>query len=341
MRALAFLLLLVFPVGHALSQGFISGAIIDEAAMPLLGANVRIFDAVNAEILTTTTTDRLGNFLSGQLPAGRYKIRIDLVEFSGTECRRAYREFLGNEIPDSGGKVVHADVIDTAKDFAVVDGSTTQLTGDVAQARCPIPMECVPTRPSLDGVLIDKETLGLINGVLIRAKDPINAMPKVPDLVSGEIGDGVFSWRLPLGCPVGDAKVRFFDPMGRYSPEYYLDKDDNFALGDVVSLDEGANLNKVFLSRVSPSQQLANLANQVSSMPITDQVKNSLTHLLGQAKTLLEDANPNNDKSACGLLNAFINRLDGLVASRQITSDMRAVLTSGAQDIQKQLNCKN
>jgi hypothetical protein len=340
MRTITLILLLALPVGQALAQGSISGTIVDETAQySLLGANVRVFDAISGEIVyQTKATDKYGSFTAGPLPAGTYKIRVDHIVMSGLECRTAFKEFLGNEIP--GGGILHADVFDTGRTF-VVDGSTTQVSGIVGPARCPLPSECVPTESSLDGILIEKDTGALINGVLVRAKDPVNAMPAVPELTSGQTEDGVFSWRF-RGCPSGDAKIRFYDPMGRYSSEYFRDKDDNFSLGDIVSLDNGeGRIGKVFLSRVSPPQQIANLADQVANLPVTDQAKNSLVHSLGQAKAILEDANPNNDKAACGLLKAFINRLDGFVASGQVTPAERDTLVSSAEGIQQQLSCKN
>ena len=123
-------------------------------------------------------------------------------------------------------------------------------------------------------------------------------------------------------------------------PEYYQDQEDNFSLGDVIHIIGGVDLHKVLLSQASPQQQIQNLSNQISDLALSDQTVNSLTNSLGQAKTLLEDENPNNDKSSCGLLRAFINKLDGLVASGEITSEMRDTLANDASVTSQSLDCK-
>ena len=134
--------------------------------------------------------------------------------------------------------------------------------------------------------------------------------------------------------------MRFFDPTGKYSPEYYQDQPDDFSLGNVIDYGNFANLNEVYLSQASPSQQIQNLSDQISNLTLTDQTVSSLTNTLGQATTLLLDQNPNNDKSSCGLLRAFINKLDGLVASGEITSEERDTLANEASTTSQSLGCK-
>jgi hypothetical protein len=191
----------------------------------------------------------------------------------------------------------------------------------------------------LEGVVMDSETGDPINGIVVRAKDSVNAMPsRIPDLQSGS--EGGFAWGATASCGVGEVKVRFHDPQGRYAPEYYWEKDDAFSVGDFVYPDYGASLATVLLSRISTPDRLADLADQVSRLPISDEARNSLTHPIGRAETLLRDENPNNNKAACGLLKAFINGLDGAVTSGKITAAQRDVLVAAAEAIQQELNCK-
>ena len=333
-------LLLASPASQALAQGSVSGTIVDvKTASALPSANVHVFDAVNAEIVSKTTTDESGNFMA-LVPSGTYKIRVDATTVdTKSGAHVCYAEFLGDVIPDSGGNILHADVFDTAKAF-VVNADPALADGSLAPHDCEFSV-CVLYDPLLEGVVMDSETGVPINGIVVRAKDSVNAMPRIPDLESGLKGvDGGFTWGETASCGVGDVKVRFHDPQGRYAPEYYSDKDDAFSAGNEVHPDSGARLGQVLLSRVSAPDRLADLADQVSDLPITDEARNSLTHPIGQAETLLRDENPNNDKAACGLLKAFINGLDGAVTSGKITAAQRDVLVAAAEAIQQELNCK-
>lgn len=335
MRKTLFVILLVLPFTNALSQGYLTGVINLDDGSPLAQANVRVFNAVNAEIADQTVTDNTGSFMTGPISPGTYKVRVDRIfnDDAGV-CISQVAEYLGD---DSGGSVLHADVFDTAKTFTVVDGTTTQVSGSAQQNSCQGVKKCVSS--ALGGRIVDKDTGEYINGIVVEAKDPVNAMPETTNVVSQNTIDGDGYFRANVTC-FADGKVRFFDPTGKYSPEYYQDQPDDFSLGNVIDYGNFANLNEVYLSQASPSQQIQNLSDQISNLSLTDQTVSSLTNTLGQATTLLLDQNPNNDKSSCGLLRAFINKLDGLVASGEITSEERDTLANEASTTSQSLGCK-
>jgi hypothetical protein len=84
-------------------------------------------------------------------------------------------------------------------------------------------------------------------------------------------------------------------------------------------------------SVITPGQASQNLTNLVTSLPVPASVANSLSAPLGQANTVLNDGNPNNDNAACGKINAFINQVDSKVGNGQLTPAQGAALKTQAQ----------
>ena len=60
------------------------------------------------------------------------------------------------------------------------------------------------------------------------------------------------------------------------------------------------------------------------------------TSVLGNVTTLLNDDNPNNDKSTCGKLNAFINKVD---ADKKLTPEQKSELIDDANTIKASIGC--
>ena len=64
----------------------IAGTVSDPGANALPGIRVELFDAVNAELLASATTDASGRYDSGNIPTGDYRVRLsDPTEAYGPE----------------------------------------------------------------------------------------------------------------------------------------------------------------------------------------------------------------------------------------------------------------
>ena len=97
MRKTLFVILLVLPFTNALSQGYLTGVINLDDGSPLAQANVRVFNAVNAEIADQTVTDNTGSFMTGPISPGTYKVRVDRIfnDDAGV-CISQVAEYLGD-----------------------------------------------------------------------------------------------------------------------------------------------------------------------------------------------------------------------------------------------------
>jgi len=166
----------------------------------------------------------------------------------------------------------------------------------------------------------------------------------MPILTSNETGE--FSGGLGKFCFGKEAKIRFYDPSGVYASEYYQNNPDDFSFGNVIDLvvnDNGSSdgqLGDIFLSRNSPVEAINNMVDKITSLLLPEYSENLLVVSLDKVTDMLEDNNPNNDKSACGILTAFIQKLDGLLKSNELTIDERDSLASDAEAIQNSLDCK-
>ena len=335
--ALAFLIV----AGPAYSQGFITGQITAaEYSYPVPGADVWIFDAVSADMVDQTLTDESGYFASTALAPGNYKIRVKGTIFKGSECVLFVREFVQTDSGD--GKLFHNDVFDDAGIFAVYDGSTTQIAHNALGLKCPDPIQCIIRTAGLAGGVLDGSDAGLpLDGILVQGKNAINAMPAF-ELVTGADGlqSGEFFWKQNV-CVFSDVKLRFVDPTGEFSSEYFPDQPDDFSLGEPLDIVPPIKIATVILDRVSLPDQIANIADEVAVLPIGDNAVISLMHSLTQASGKLTDDNPNNDKATCGILKGFVSQLNGLVARGDLSAGDQELLTSSAQAVMDGLGCQN
>ncbi len=334
---LASLLLLAGP---AIAGGYITGTISDIKLTPLPGADIWVFDAVTAELVAELQTDDSGYFATTSLAAGDYKIRVKLTVLKDNKCRVVFKEFLGPEIKP--GVFEHSDVFDTAASFAIHDNDTTQIARPLRENRCPVIAQCVMKPVGIAGAVtnLDGEPL---NGIVVRAKEAITAMP-VFETVSGPDSstiDGEYIWKRNTCGGLPDVKIRFVDPSGAYSSEYWQEQPDDFSLGAAVDVTPPVKLAIVTLERVSLPQQIAAVAGTVESLPLDPNTEAQMIHVLDQASTKLTDENPNNDKSTCGLLKGFINHLNGVVSSGELTVEEGALLAESVESIREGLGCKN
>ena len=341
--SLVFLLLLI--ASPAQSDGFITGTIVDSGrGLALEEADVWIFDATNAEIVTETKTGKGGHFSSDPLPEGFYKIRIKLIVYQDTQCKVRFEEFLGVEI--KAGEFEHTDVFGTAEAFAVTDGNTTQVHREAQNGKCGGIVECIPTIAGIEGYVFDGDfpdpNGAELDGIVFRAKNAVNAMPVFEGVSGFKEVPGLIYWQEEICGKFPDVKLRFVDPMGEFASEYYLDQPDDFSLGVALDLIPPTKLDsKIILERVSLPDQILNIGDTVEDLPLPENTTSSLTHALDQAHGQLSDENPNNDKAACGLLKGFVNRLNGSLRSGEITQADYDLLVESVKSVTAGLDCKN
>jgi hypothetical protein len=90
----------------------------------------------------------------------------------------------------------------------------------------------------------------------------------------------------------------------------------------------------------TPAEAIEELILEVEGLEdVSQSTKNSLTAPLRQAVDLLSDDNPNNDESACGRLDAFLNQVDAAERRGDITEQQATDLRTQATDIRTELGC--
>jgi hypothetical protein len=90
-----------------------------------------------------------------------------------------------------------------------------------------------------------------------------------------------------------------------------------------------------------PKQLIDELISIIQNLDdnVPQSVKTSLIALLEEISNILSDDNPNNDESACGRLDAFINQVNDNERHDTLTADQANVLRRQAQDIMNQFDC--
>ncbi len=111
----------------------------------------------------------------------------------------------------------------------------------------------------------------------------------------------------------------------------------------VRSIDESGNLDPspdaFGWTVTTPAQAVQDLLSLVGGLGLPLGVAKSLVAPLGQASTLLNDANPNNDIAVCGQLNAFINQVYQKAQNGQLTPIQANGLIEEANNIGAALGC--
>ena len=96
-----------------------------------------------------------------------------------------------------------------------------------------------------------------------------------------------------------------------------------------AGFDYGPSWQSIQDSPVTPGQAANNLITLANSYGTN-------TNVLGNAVTLLNDNNPNNDSGACGKLDAFINQVN---ANNSLSSAEKTQLILDANAIKTSLGC--
>lgn len=103
---------------------------------------------------------------------------------------------------------------------------------------------------------------------------------------------------------------------------------------------DNMKMNQGTLVGCTPAESVNSLIQTVRDLGLPANVENSLTAPLAQTESVLADSNPNNDASACGKLDAFINEVNAKEKSGKLTSEQASQLRQFAQDIKAKLGCR-
>jgi Tol biopolymer transport system component len=107
------------------------------------------------------------------------------------------------------------------------------------------------------------------------------------------------------------------------------------------SPDWGTNTSPPGSGPSTPAQLIDKLTSTIQNLDdnVPQSVKTSLTELLKGVSHILNDDNPNNDKAACGMLDAFIKLVNVNERLNMLTADQADDLRTQAQDIRNALGC--
>ena len=84
-------------------------------------------------------------------------------------------------------------------------------------------------------------------------------------------------------------------------------------------------------------EELISIIQNLEGVP--ESVKTSLTVSMNEVLYILNDDNPNNDKSVCDILDAFINQVNANEKSDALTADEADEPRTQAEDIRDMLAC--
>ena len=299
----------------------------DKGVGPAQDVQVKVFDSANAEILAQTTTDLNGQYDTGSLPIGTYRVR-----FSDT---------YGNELPT----VYYPDFFGTTADVfcsgTIVDvqGGTT-ATADGQVEVVPIAKVVPPDfyNYSISGTVMDADTLAALVGIQVTIFGYDNALP-----LATAITDSVGHWDVAFGTYERAIRVRFSDPSNAFFPSFFgAGNSDDYCKGTFISdtPDELAQLDQEYLVPIPPDQLTQNLVDQIQNLTVPSSVSTVLGAPLTRAVSLIEDGNVSNDSGACGQLTSFISRVDAEEKNGQLTSADADSLRQSTEAVLTQLGCQ-
>jgi hypothetical protein len=328
-QPISWLLLGLFTIGlplTVLAQGNIAGQVMSER-VPLTGAQVNIFDPINAVIVATSTADSRGLYDSGPLPAGNYKVR-----FSDDKSFPAYF---------GAGSTKDGDYFDLGTLVEVQTGSTTVVNMDLAPQPPIVILPCYSS--GFVGYVTDDTSGTPIDGIHVSAVNAANAMP----FASADTANGgtyvITPPKDPMSCIT--VKVRFSDPTAIYLPEYWEGKisshQDVFALGAPIVLGENTRPTaSTSLVKLTPAGAINNLVGEIVSTSLPQVTKDNMTVRLGRAKDLVSDNNPNNDAAACGVLKSLANEINAKQNSGELSGSEAAVLIQFIDTARTTIGCR-
>ena len=315
------------------------GTIMDSAAAaPAEGVQLTFFDSVNAEQLASATTDGNGQYDTGNLPAGNYRVR-----FSGEFLRPQYLGTGGSDLfcsgaivpvlasstreldagvplsKDNGGGAI--EVEDPAKVAEETNGPTDPSSG--------------PPPYSVFGVVVDDATGAPLQGIRVSLLAASNAL-----VITTVTTDADGSYRVELtGSLPPSLKVRFTDPSGSHSPEFHGADADAFCTAATVVAGPTGQADG-FLDKVPPDQLTQEVAETVESYGLPATVATVLETPLTQARKMLADGNPGNDSGACGQLTSFVHRVDAQEKKGTLNLAQANELRSMTVNLRGNLGCQ-
>jgi 5-hydroxyisourate hydrolase-like protein (transthyretin family) len=304
--------LLLTAVAAATLQN-VAGTVTDPIAEPLQGIEVSFYDAVNAELLATATTDSSGNYDSASIPTGDYRVRL-------TDPNGAYGpEFYGAAESDSfcDGTIV-----------PVTASTTTDLD---AQIRAFEPVLIATGEGPVFGTVVDAATGTPLAGIRVSILKSWNAEVMATVITDA---DGVYS----LGSKeIPSLRIRFSDPTGTFFSEFYGAGSDAFCSAPTVT--GKVHQRDGFLDRVPPEHLTQQLADTVTGYDLPSSVATMLGTSLTQVRKLLADDREGNNAAACGQLGSFVTRVDVQERRGELSAAQASELRSLAANLRTALGC--
>lgn len=205
----------------ATETGNISGTVTDAGrpTAPLENIAVDFHDAMNGQIVASTTTNVSGVYDSGQISVGNYRVRFE--DRFGVGSPGFFRpEFFGAGGGDDfclGSPVVVVSSITTIADESMVHSG-------------PVPAVQVPG--SISGTVVDSTDSTPLSGIEVSVLDAFDTA-----FLAGATTDDRGNYSMsPTLFGRGTVRVRFSDPAGIYAPEFLGAGDtDQFCNGDLLN----------------------------------------------------------------------------------------------------------
>jgi hypothetical protein len=304
----------------------ISGTVTYEGTA-IEGIHVDFLDAANAEALGSATTDSTGAYDSGLVPAGDYRVRFS-DPLSVANPGSFASQFFG-----AGG----ADSFCAATVVTLASGGSTIVDDGMGLAHSD-GILINPAHVGVSGVVRSAATGAPLPGIEVRIFSATNA---VPISVVATNPDGVYAYRID-GFFMDEARVRFFDPAGRYFPQFFaagVAGSDDFCAGGLLDLNHNP-VADVSLRPIPPAQLTENLGSTIETLGLPSSVESMLRTPLTQAVALLSDANPNNDTGVCAQLRSFISRVEVQERRGQLSPADAAALRESTAAILASLGCQ-
>ena len=288
-----------------------AGTVWSAGGAPLRSAEVSMLDALNAEVLGSAITDYDGNYDSGPIPSGDYRVRF-ADQFSVGRLGSAAVEFC------SAAVVTVLPVETTIVDHAMVPSKVVGFD----------------FRGAVAGAVRDATTGVALQGIEVSIFGPTDARL----IASGSSGaDGTYAVEFQAFGD-GAVRVRFSDSSGAYLPRFHgADGADVFCAGAVVPASaEGVD---TFMNRVPPAQVTQHLIDAIDSLGLPASVDATLSTPLRRLVDLLTDENADNDAAGCGHMMGFLSRVDVLERKGQLSPAEADELRSVAGSLQALLGC--
>jgi 5-hydroxyisourate hydrolase-like protein (transthyretin family) len=302
----------------------IAGTITNPDAETVQGIEVSFFDAANAELIASATTHGSGDYDSGHIPTGSYRLRF--VDPSGTFQPR----FLGGTLEKGES--------DSFCEGTVVPVSTSATTVIDAELRVLEPLEIATLDGPVSGTVMDAATGTPLQGIRVTFLDSWNATT-LSTVVTDADGSFDFGYKAAPDLPyIPTIRIRFSDPTGTFFSEFYGAGSDTFCSATIVH-HQSATLN-ASLERVPLEQLTQNLADAVQSYDLPASIATMLGTSLTQLRKLLADDSQGNHAAACAQLGSFVTRVDVLERRGELSGAEAIELRGLATNLRTVLGCQ-